>query len=98
MASIGYSRTQDHWEDLPSTATPADGRDLENWDQLGLMSNNTQVLLVWNGSTYVLPRYTPSGGISLSDTSRPRLFKGPTDPATLPGAVVTDNDDWDQVT
>lgn len=97
MAQLGYVRTQDHWEDLPSTATPADGRDLENWDQLGLMGNNTRVSLFWTGSTYILPRYTPTGIYAvnvLADTSRPREFVGPVDPSTISGVVLAPYDRW----
>lgn len=97
MATLGYVRTQDHWEDLPSTATPADGVDLENWDQLGLMNNNTRIVLIWNGTTYVLPKYTPSGAYAvnhLADTSRLREFVGPVDPSTISGVVMGNYDRW----
>jgi hypothetical protein len=97
MGTLAYTRTQDHWEDLPSTATPVDGPDLENYDQAGLMSNNTRITLIWNGSTYVLPRFTPTGSYAvtpLSDTSRPREFVGPVDPSTITGVVLAPYDTW----
>jgi hypothetical protein len=97
MAAISYTRTQDHWEQLPSTNTPADAVDLENWDQLGLMSNNTRICLIWNGTTYVLPKYTPASGFSLSDTSRLRHFFGPVAPWTISGVVMGNYDCWTPV-
>lgn len=92
--ALGYTRTQASWADGSGGNTPVDAIDLENYDQGLLLNNNTRIVLIWNGTTYVLPKYTPAGGISLGDTSRLRDFMGPVAPWTISGVVMGNYDRW----
>lgn len=95
--ALGYTRTQASWADGSGGNTPVDAIDLENYDQGLLLNNNTRIVLIWNGTTYVLPKYTPSGAYAvnhLADTSRLREFVGPVDPSTISGVVMGNYDSW----
>jgi hypothetical protein len=92
---LAYSRTQPEWRDGEAGGTPADAADMENWESGLLGTNNDLVVLFWDGAKYRTKRGEPT---AISDTSKVRLFVGPTDPAGLPGVVLADNDLWDQVT
>lgn len=92
MADV-YTRTQASWVDYPSTTTPIDAVDLENYDQGLLATNNDVMVLFYNGSTYL-----PKNGSTTAKaaTGKPRLFIGSVDPATVSGVVLATNDRWDQ--
>jgi len=92
--ALGYTRTQASWADGAGGNTPVDAVDLENYDRQHLIDNNTRISLFWNGSTYALPKYTPTGAAPLADTSRPREFVGPVDPSTITGVVLAPYDTW----
>jgi hypothetical protein len=97
MGLLSYVRSQLFWAVGESGATPVDPVDLEGYDQNHLMNNNTRIVLTWNGTTYVLPKYTPSGAYAvnhLADTSRLREFVGPMDPSTMSGVVMGNYDSW----
>lgn len=92
---MAYTRTQPSWADGAGGNTPIDATDLENYDKGLLATNADLVVLIWNGSTYL-----PKNGdaTAKADTSKARLFIGPTDPATVAGVVLAELDRWDQYT
>lgn len=101
--AMAYVPTETVWVDKiegdprdPSTyATPIRSADLANLDK-GLLSTNADlVVLFWNGTTYM-----PKNGdtTAKADSSKARLFIGPTDPGTVTGVVLVDGDRWDQYT
>lgn len=93
--ALAYSRNQPVWIDGEDGGTLVDAADIEGWEQGLLSTNNDLVVLTWDGAKYRTRRGEPT---AIADTSKARLFIGPVDPATQPGVVLADYDQWDQVT
>jgi hypothetical protein len=92
---MAWIPTTPDWVDFPSTTTAIDAVDLDNFNAGLIGTNNDLRVLRWNGSTYLPPNGDASAKV---DTSKPRRFVGPVDPATLSDIVTTELDEWGQYT
>lgn len=91
--ALAWTPTTPDWQDGSGGGTPIDQADLDAFNAGILSTNADLVVLYWNGTTY-LPRN--GNTTAIGDSSKGRLFIGPTDPATVSGVFLADGDEWDQ--